>query len=81
MLTREEIRENILKLVKNKAKREGVTKLTPAMIAKGVGVSADHIRKLLRGDRVGSPIVLGKLATYLGCTIDDIIMPKKKTKS
>lgn len=80
MLSREEIHKNIKRLVRRKESRIG-GKVTAVEVAEAAGITADYARKILKGDRIGSPMVLAGLARYLDCSIDDIVMPKNKTLS
>lgn len=52
-------------------------------LARAAGVSDDYIRKIVRGERVGSFQVLSAIAGFLGCIVDDLLIfaPIKKTKS
>lgn len=55
---------------------EGKTgkKISVSELAKAAAVSEDYIRKMIRGERVGSYRVLLALSQYFNCHIEDLII-------
>jgi len=69
------IKKQILKINSTQS-----NKITIAGLAKTVGVTPDHLFKIIRGDRFPSMQLQFKIAQCLQCEVGDIFMPETCTE-
>lgn len=69
--------QNRLQQLINQWESKNGQKLQVSQLARAAGVSDDYIRKMIRGERVGSYRVLLSLAEFFDCHVDDLICAQK----